>query len=215
MFFKHYSISFTLLIILFFIFLKNKNTVHLYKAIFFLITLNLFIFNSYLLLTNTFNPKIHLPLHLCYLTQIGIFLSFFFKNNLLYSWLLLNSLGGGLTGFLNTNLDNNAMPIEYLYLHLSHFNLLLFVIFLYKRKFHIRKSEYIISMFFNAVIFFLIMFYNRIFDSNYWFTRTKPPGINLTTILPDWPYYLIILIIIGINSYYFTYKMFSKKTSKQ
>ena len=206
----HYLISFCLTIILCFIFFKNIKSDILFKILFLLILLNLFEFNGYLILTKNFNPTIHLPLHLCYLTQIGIFISMVFNNQLFYPLLLLNSFGGGITGFLNSNLSSDAIFIEHLYLHLSHFNLLFFVVILHKKKYFITKSEYIYSIFFNALIFIFIFFYNILFNSNYWFTKYKPMGINLTNILPTWPYYLIILIMIGLSSYYLTFKFFSK-----
>ena len=211
MLFTHYLISFSLTIILYFIFLKNKNADVLYNTLFLLIGLNLFSFNTYLILTEKFNPTIHLPLHLCYLTQIGIFISMIFNNKSFYSWLLLNSFGGGLTGFLNSNLTSKAMFIEHFYLHLSHFNLLFFALILYKKNYIITKVGFIKSIFLNALIFVFIIYYNLFFESNYWFTQQRPPGINLTGILPAWPYYLIALILIGISSYYLTYKIFSRK----
>lgn len=214
MLFTHYLISFSLSIILYFIFLKNKNVDILYNALFILIGLNIFSFSTYLILTEKFNPTIHLPLHLCYLTQIGIFISILFNNKSFYTWLLLNSFGGGLTGFLNSNLTSQAMLIEHLYLHLSHFNLLFFALILYKKKYIITKVEFIKSIFLNALVFVFVIYYNLFFGSNYWFTQQRPPGINLTSILPPWPYYLIVLILIGITSYYLTYKIFSKKISK-
>jgi uncharacterized membrane protein YwaF len=82
----------------------------------------------------------------------------------------------------------------------------------FKMKLVISKSNFIKSLFFNAGIFSFIIFFNIIFDSNYWFTMNKPPGKNLATLFPDWPFYLFGLIIIGLTSYYLTFKLFSKKT---
>ena len=211
MFVTHYLISFILTILLLIIFVKNNNSDILKKNLFLLIGINLLSFNTYLLFTNNFNPSIHLPLHLCYITQVGIFISMIFNNQLFYPWLLLNSFGGGVTGFLNSNLGTEAIFIEHFHLHLSHFNLLFFVLILYKKKYLITKLEYIKSIFFNGLIFLLIIFYNMLFNTNYWFTQHRPSGINLANILPPWPHYLIILILIGITSYYLTYKLFSKK----
>ena len=208
---NHYLISLSLTTILYFILKKNKNVSALYKSLFILIGINLISFNSYLIATDKFDLTIHLPLHLCYLTEVGIFLSLLFKSRLLYPWLLLNSLGGGATGFLNSNLGKEAIFIEHIHLHMSHFNLLLFTLFLYKSKYHIKKTEFIISTIFNSFIFILIIFFNNNFGSNYWFTENKPLGINLTTSLPEWPYYLIIMALIGLISYYLTYIIFSNK----
>ena len=206
----HFFITGFLSVVLCFIFFYNKNPKILYSVIIGLLILNFFTFNIYLIKTNNFNYKIHLPLHLCYLTEFGILVSVFFKSRFFNSWLLLNSLGGGITGFLNSNLSDGSLFIEYTHLYLSHFNLILFAIFLYKSKFFISKSDLIYSVFLNTIIFISVVFLNIVLGSNYWFTEYKPGGLNLTLFLPGWPYYLFILIVIGLISYYFTYKIFLK-----
>ena len=122
----------------------------------------------------------------------------------------LNSLGGGITGFTNSNLLADSMLIEYTHLYLSHFNLLVFAIIVYKDKLVISNKNYIQSIALNGLLFIFILFFNANFNSNYWFTQYKPPGINLTNLLPAWPYYLLVLIMIGFISYYLTFKLFLK-----
>ena len=75
-------------------------------------------------------------------------------------------------------------------------------------KFIIQKIDLYKSIIFNASIFFTIIWINNLIGSNYWFTFEKPPGTNLTNILPDWPGYLIVMVVIGILSYIVTYKIF-------
>ena len=214
MYSNHYFISILLTIILFVILFFGEDNNKIYRLLLFLISFTLLVFNSYLILTNSFNLKTHLPLHLCYITQLGIFLSIIFKSNFIYPWLLLNSLGGGITGLLNSDLDSDALFIELLYFYMSHFNILLFAIFLWKENYVIKKTDFFKSIFFNSTIFIFVIFLNIFLGSNYWFTKDKPSGINLTNILPEWPYYLIIMIFIGIVSYCITYKLFNQKLRK-
>ena len=214
MYSDHYFISILLTIILFVILFFGEDNNKIYRLLLFLISFTLLVFNSYLILTNSFNLKTHLPLHLCYITQLGIFLSIIFKSNVIYPWLLLNSLGGGITGLLNSDLDSNALFIEFLYFYMSHFNILLFAIFLWKENYVIKKTDFFKSIFFNSTIFIFVIFLNIFLGSNYWFTKDKPSGINLTNILPEWPFYLIIMIFIGILSYCITYKLFNQKLRK-
>ena len=82
----------------------------------------------------------------------------------------------------------------------------------FKMRFIISKSSFVKSLFFNIAVFSFIVFFNIVFSSNYWFTVKKPQGNNLAVLFPDWPYYLFGLIIIGLISYYLTFKLFSKKT---
>ena len=214
MFSDHYFISILLTVILFVILFFNDDHHKIDRLLLFLISFALLSFNSYLILTNSFSLKTHLPLHLCYITQLGIFLSIIFKSNTFYPWLLLNSLGGGITGLLNSDLDSGALFIEFLYFYMSHFNILLFAIYLWKQNYVIKKTDFFKSIFFNSIFFIFVIFLNFFLDSNYWFTKDKPNGINLTNILPEWPYYLIILIFIGIISYCITFKLFNQRLRK-
>tara|TARA_Y100000768_G_scaffold281836_1_gene216697 strand:+ start:4584 stop:5228 length:645 start_codon:yes stop_codon:yes gene_type:complete len=210
---NHYIISGLLSVILFILFKVNKDTRKLYKLLKTLLVFNLVIFFSYLTFTGTFNYKTHLPLHLCYLTEIAILFSLFFKKQFFYPIVLLNSFGGGVTGFLNSNLAHDDMLIEHIHLYVSHFNLLLFSLILFKERFTISKADVINSMTLNGIILIITIFINQGLNSNYWFTKSKPPGANLTNVLPEWPFYLIVLIAIGMTSYFLTFKLY-KRNSK-
>ena len=205
---NHILICIFLAIILAAIFYLVKDTKHLNSILFISLVSNFLSFNYILINTNNFDFSSHLPLHLCYLTEAIILCTYFFNLNFLLPWLILNSLGGGITGFTNSNLDQDVHIIEYIHLYLSHFNLLLFSIIMFKKKFIIQKIDLYKSIILNASIFFTIIWINNLIGSNYWFTLEKPPGTNLTNILPDWPGYLIVMVAIGILSYIVTYRIF-------
>ena len=205
---NHIFICIFLAIILAAIFFIVKDTKHLNSILLISLVSNFLSFNYILINTNNFDFSVHLPLHLCYLTEAIILCTYFFNLNFLLPWLILNSLGGGITGFTNSNLDQNVHIIEYIHLYLSHFNLLLFSIIMFKKKFIIQKIDLYKSIILNASIFFTIIWINNLIGSNYWFTLEKPPGTNLTNILPDWPGYLIVMVAIGILSYIVTYRIF-------
>ena len=205
---NHILICFFLAISLAAIFYFVKDTKHLNSILFISLVSNFLSFNYILINTNNFDFSSHLPLHLCYLTEAIILCTYFFNLKFLLPWLILNSLGGGITGFTNSNLDQDVHIIEYIHLYLSHFNLLLFSIIMFKKKFIIQKIDLYKSIILNASIFFTIIWINNLIGSNYWFTLAKPPGTNLTNILPDWPGYLIVMVAIGILSYIVTYRIF-------
>ena len=205
---NHILICIFLAIILAAIFYLVKDTKHLNSILFISLVSNFLSFNYIMINTNNFDFSSHLPLHLCYLTEAIILCTYFFNLNFLLPLLILNSLGGGITGFTNSNLDQDVHIIEYIHLYLSHFNLLLFSIIMFKKKFIIQKIDLYKSIILNASIFFTIIWINNLIGSNYWFTLEKPPGTNLTNILPDWPGYLIVMVVIGILSYIVTYKIF-------
>lgn len=208
--YNHFIISGLLSGVLYLLYHKVNDTAILSKVLKWLLIFNFVSFNATLLLSGAFDYKTHLPIHLCYLTELGIFLSIIFKSNILYPWLALNALGGGITGFTNSNLSENALLIEYIHLYLSHFSLILFFIIIYLNKFTISRYAFIQSTIFNALLFFAVCYFNILVESNYWFTTHRPPGSNLAQLLPDWPGYLLGLISIGLFSYYCTFKLLLK-----
>ena len=151
---NHIFICIFLAIILAAIFFIVKDTKHLNSILFISLVSNFLSFNYILINTNNFDFSIHLPLHLCYLTEAIILCTYFFNLKFLLSWLILNSLGGGITGFTNSNLDQDVHIIEYIHLYLSHFNLLLFSIIMFKKKFIIQKIDLYKSIIFKCINFF-------------------------------------------------------------
>ena len=123
--YNHFIISAILTLLLLLCF-KIKDIGTMFTFIKWTLFINFLSFYGFLLFLGEFNYQNHLPLHLCYLTELFIFLSLLFKTKILYPWLVLNSLGGGITGFINSNLPENSLIIENIHLHLSHFNLLFF-----------------------------------------------------------------------------------------
>jgi len=182
--------------------------------LFVLIFFNLFTYYIYLISYGDFSYQNHLPLHLCYMTEILIFISLLFNNSKFFSWLFLNSVLGSMVGLINSNLSLTNNFFDYMHYYLSHFNLLLFSILFYKSKFLLCKKHIFNSIAVNSIILLIISNLNNIISSNYWFTVNKPSGKNLSVLFPAWPYYLYLLIIFGLISYYFTFKMMTLRVQK-
>ncbi len=209
---KHIIIIIALNCILFYLYYLRSRTIK--KILILLLISNFLLFYGTLFIFNSFNYKTHLPLHLCYLTESLIFLSILFSNKLLYPWLLLNSMLGGTIGMINTNLTTNSLTIEVVHYYLSHFNLLLFTILIFKTNFYLTKIKLFRSIAINTIAFVFIIFFNFRYNTNYWFTVKKPAGLNLSFIFPEWPYYLLVLIAIGLSFYILTYSLLLKRKIK-
>ena len=205
---NHLIISVIFLIPIFFIILCKDN-LFLKRLLFFLLIVNLFSFYIILFITNSFDYRVHLPLHLCYITELAILISLFFNTKAVYPWLVLNSMLGGLVGFINSNLPLGSSLIEYSHFYLSHFNLLLFTIIVFKLNISISFFNLLRSIAFNTFLLIQVSIFNIIFSTNYWFTVSKPSGINLSSLFPEWPYYLFIFIAFGLISYSITFFLLS------
>tara|TARA_Y100001970_G_scaffold270583_1_gene364656 strand:- start:776 stop:1150 length:375 start_codon:yes stop_codon:yes gene_type:complete len=121
---------------------------------------------------------------------------------------------GGTIGMINTNLTTNSLTIEVVHYYLSHFNLLLFTILIFKTNFYLTKIKLFRSIAINTIAFVFIIFFNFRYNTNYWFTVKKPAGLNLSFIFPEWPYYLLVLIAIGLSFYILTYSLLLKRKIK-
>lgn len=208
---NHLAISFACL--MFIILITNFCKVSLLRKILLLsISANLFFFNFLAIKSNFYSFKSHLPLHLCYLTEIGILLSLFIKNHKFTTWMLLNAMFGAVTALLNSNLDSSSSQIERLHFFISHSNLALFTIILYKSQFKIKYSNLIFSINANLILVSAIHLFNYYFSTNYLFTLAKPKGINISFLLPEWPFYYFFLIFFGLASYYITFILFNTKS---
>lgn len=208
---NHLAISFACL--MFIILITNFCKVSLLRKILLLsISANLFFFNFLAINSNFYSFKSHLPLHLCYLTEIGILLSLFIKNHKFTTWMLLNAMFGAVTALLNSNLDSSSSQIERLHFFISHSNLALFTIILYKSQFKIKYSNLIFSINANLILVSAIHLFNYYFSTNYLFTLAKPKGINISFLLPEWPFYYFFLIFFGLASYYITFILFNTKS---
>ena len=208
---NHLAISFACL--MFIILITNFCKISLLRKILLLsISANLFFFNFLAINSNFYSFKSHLPLHLCYLTEIGILLSLFIKNHKFTTWMLLNAMFGAVTALLNSNLDSSSSQIERLHFFISHSNLALFTIILYKSQFKIKYSNLIFSINANLILVSAIHLFNYYFSTNYLFTLAKPKGINISFLLPEWPFYYFFLIFFGLASYYITFILFNTKS---
>ncbi|MAQ43710.1 MAG: hypothetical protein CMG25_04405 [Candidatus Marinimicrobia bacterium] len=204
---NHLKISLLLLSFLTFIgFIFNVQKIK--SILFSFILINTISFFCIMVFYGDFDYKIHLPLHLCYITELGILISLYSSSDIFKSWMLFNSSLGSVVALLNSNLTANSLFIEHIHFYFSHFNLALFCVYMYKLKFKLNTLHLISSIKYNVILLSSIVPINIILGSNYWFTFNKPGGVNLSGIMPDWPYYFIIMFILGILFYFSTFILF-------
>ena len=188
------------------------NKIEFKNIIISLISINVTIFYSYLFISGNFDSTINLPIEMCYITQILIFFYFIFDLHKIKPLLFFNSITGAIAGYLNTNMTANDHFIYHFHHYLAHSILLIFFLYMIHKKYRPTYTEFINSIIMNFAIFFSICIFNQIFATNYWFTMNKPPGTNLTLLFPEHPWYLIIMISIGILVYCITYFSFSNNS---
>jgi len=198
------------------VFIKSRRQLfNLQKIILILCFIDLISYNFYIFTYHKSNLIGLLPIHLCYFTEIIIFIKLFFKIRLDTNFIFLNSTVGSIAGLVNNNLTIDMHSMFFLHHYLAHSILALFVIEYYD-KINLSFKNLVVSVSKTTVLLIFAFIFNSVFGTNYWFTNEKPQGNNLTLLFPDGPLYLIILIILGLLIYlalFFILKINTDKNS--
>ena len=155
-----------------------------------------------------------LPLEISYLTSFAIPFFLYKPSRKLQSWIFYIGIWSAAAAFLNTIMMGEE-PWHMLLRYYGHHGVLLyFGISIYISGYRPSLKDYYNTAKIMLLIIFIIGLINKIIGSNYMFTRFKPAGMNLTLLMPDWPYYFIIIVSIGLVLCYLLYLIGKDKLHK-
>ena len=124
----------------------------------------------------------------------------FLKTTALTS-LYFAGFSGSLFAFINTNLSE----MKHIYVSIHYFfahGLVIFVMFsIVLDGYRPKWKDYFNAIIWTTVLVLSIILINLLLGSNYMFTFEKPAGVNFTLLMPDWPYYFLIMLCIGLSFY--------------
>lgn len=183
-----------------------------------LVLINEILFQISMIYYGSWSIKISLPFEMCYISAILI--PVYSRNRssrLLKNWFYFAGFGGSFFAFLNTNLSELSQiyfSIHYFFAH----GLVVFVMFtIVIDGFRPKWSDFFQAVQWTSILVAVMFVVNFTLGSNYMFTFQKPKGVNFTVLMPEWPYYFIIMIIIGLIFYLIlmliTFIPFFKKAS--
>lgn len=140
----------------------------------------------------SFSTKEDLPFHVCRFVALAAPFAIYYKNRfwmgIFYFWIL--------AGTLNANITPDIMygypHWQYFSYWLTHSVLVIIPIYwIIVLRNRIRFKD-VVNAFWTANVFLLFtLTVNLLLDSNYMYTRQKPPVSSLLDYLGPWPYYLI------------------------
>lgn len=168
----------------------------------YLVIFNEIVFQVYMIYYGIWSSSNSLPLEMCYISALLI--PVYAKNQdsrTLKNWFYFAGFSGSLFAFVNTNLSE----MKHIYVSIHYFfahGLVIFVMFSivldgYRPKW---KDYYNVIVWTTALVVSIILI-NLLLGSNYMFTFEKPDGVNFTLLMPDWPYYFLIMLLIGLGAY--------------
>ena len=172
------------------------------ETIGYLVIINEIGFQINMIYYGTWSLSTSLPLEMCYITALLIPVYNRYSNlRQLKNWFFFAGFGGSLFAFINTNLSE----MEHIYISIHYFFAHGLVIFLMLSivvdGYRPRWKDYFNAIQWTTILVVTIIMINLFLGSNYMFTFEKPNGVNFTLLMPEWPYYFIIMLMIGLIFY--------------
>jgi hypothetical integral membrane protein (TIGR02206 family) len=198
--FTFFSVLIGLLLIYIYVISKKKSKV--LTSISFIVILNECVFQLLLIYFDTWSIKDSLPLEMCYISALIIpIYNYNKKNRNLQNWLFFAGFGGSFFAFINTNLEDGAMVYTFMHYFIAHGLIIIVVAAIIIDGYRPRWNDYLNTIKWTTALVVFMILLNNILDSNYMFTQSKPPGVTFTKLMPEWPYYFLIMLLIGLISY--------------
>lgn len=195
-------ISIIIVIIFIYIYIYSKKKYRLLNLFSLIAVLNELIFQILLVHNDKWSFNESLPLEMCYISALIIpIYNYNKKNRNLKNWLLFAGFGGSFFAFINTNLVFDTEVYTYIHYFIAHGLIPIVVATFIIDGYRPSWKDYFIAVKWTFALVFLMCILNYFTDSNYMFTKKKPPGVTFTQLMPEWPYYYFIMIIMGLITY--------------
>ena len=202
-------ICLSLLLIIFTIIVLNKNkisnlTLKIKDKVSFICILVMFInmvlYYGSKVVYGTFNWKVDLPFHLCFISNFLFMYTVIKKNDKLYKWVYFLAFIGPLPAILWPDNPSGYNSFNYYHQFFSHhFYLLSNMFVLYAYNWKIAKKDMLLAYLYTSLIFWFFVLFNYIFGTNYIMSSNLPPHIlKIYPWVKHINYPIVILEIVGI-----------------
>ena len=181
---------------------SEKLKIIIIQAVSYLVIFNEIAFQINMIFYGIWSIETSLPLEMCYISALLI--PFYSMNNnsrALKNWFFFAGFCGSLFAFINTNLSE----FEQIYISIHYFfahGLVIFIaLSIIADGYRHTWNDYYDVIKWTTVLVLIIIIINILLGSNYMFTFEKPKGINFTLLMPGWPFYFLIMLLVGLTSY--------------
>lgn len=149
-----------------------------------------------------------LPLQLCSLSALLSGFIFFYRSQILFECLLYWGLAGAIHSILTPEMslgDDNYLIFEYYAAHAGIILSALFLAIIHGEK--PRKHSWLKVFGITQIVIIIIGTINYALDSNYMYL-CKKPAVDNPFVIGDWPFYVIVLEIVGLAHFFLVYQGF-------
>ena len=186
-------------------FKEKTSTYFAYLAIIIYVTTNLVS-----IIAGNWNFKDFLPLHLCNISYFICIFVLIYKKQWMFEWTLLLGMPSALNALITPELiwgSSNWGIFDYYFVH----GVLILIPFylMFTMNFKLRTSSWWKTFLRAQIVFLIVFIINLILDTNYMFLLFKPQ-VNNPLIIGDWPFYILIVQIIGLLHIVVIYKLSPK-----
>lgn len=181
---------------------SEKLKIIIIQAVSYLVIFNEIAFQINMIFYGIWSIETSLPLEMCYISALLIpFYSMNNQSRALKNWFFFAGFCGSLFAFINTNLSE----FEQIYISIHYFfahGLVIFIaLSIIADGYRPTWNDYYDVIKWTTVLVLIIIIINILLGSNYMFTFEKPKGINFTLLMPGWPFYFLIMLLVGLTSY--------------
>ena len=181
---------------------SNKLKIIILKTISWLAVFNEIVFQLNMVYYGIWSYRTSMPLEMCYLSALLVPVYTRFHNyRSLQNWFFFPGFGGSFFALINTNLSEMAQIYIFIHYFFAHGLVIFIMLTLMIDGYRPRWVDYFNAIQWTTFLVVSIVIINLILGSNYMFTFEKPPGVNFTLLMPEWPYYFMIMLFIGIMFY--------------
>ena len=181
---------------------SEKLKIIIIQAVSYLVIFNEIAFQINMIFYGIWSIETSLPLEMCYIS--ALLTPFYSMNNqsrAFKNWFFFAGFCGSLFAFINTNLSE----FEQIYISIHYFfahGLVIFIaLSIIADGYRPTWNDYYDVIKWTTVLVLIIIIINILLGSNYMFTFEKPKGINFTLLMPGWPFYFLIMLLVGLTSY--------------
>ncbi len=165
-----------------------------------ILVLNEIVWHIWNLTTGQWTIQTMLPLHLC---SVLVWLSAYMlitRNDRIYEFAYLLGIAGALQAMLTPDLGIYAFPhFRYFQVFISHGLIITSAVYMTAVEGFRPQPRSVLRVFVASNIYLVaVTALNFLIGSNYLFTAHKPITASLLDVLPPWPWYLLIIELLGM-----------------
>ena len=161
------------------------------------------------IIAGSFDLKPHLPLHLCRFANLALPFAVLNKNGVLFQVLFYWGVSAMFQAIFTPDITHDFPHFHYFRFIAAH-HLLVITIIYYVVVFDFKPTISGLKSAFIALNVFLIivLIFNMIFESNYFWLMDKPPAGSLLDLMGPWPWYIFVGEFVALLHFYAAYFLY-------